>query len=351
MPQSQSASSVSSVEKSSIDKSDKTQAVASIGTDTTPLTLERALSKTQTRTQTPIKSSEPSLASASSTKDSTDGGIKETPGSGPAACGSVWTAKKEFAKIKSPIVVVNKETIAYLKKWINITLLRDDSFFAKLLTQDELAEFTKKVNDYCLKNGSENENSSLYFAIYGFSPSLEDKLLSLRNIMAMYITSMMIYPTEAFSSSFNVTNNGGGSFKIDALCKGIKLIDGNASLGFRKILQEVTLDLGCSSYALGKINHFINNLLVYEEKDSGTTITVSAKNVSPISGEMFSEINMIAMALYSNPMLHNEIIFTENEKSLVALIDNNLKTFVPVNFPISNKILLHYIRAKIEQLS
>ena len=232
---------------------------------------------------------------------------------------TIWTIKSEFSNLKYSKNDNDKHFIKFINKWINIMLLRDESFFQNQFTDYEYIEFIDKINKYKKLYGCSKENISLYFTEYNFSENLTNKILTIRNHYGIILLIMLAYPFDIFEN------------ELSLFSKELKKIEESFSL--RNLLQEVSFDVGCSSYALGKIYDYLNK---------------SCYNLNEeISNEEFLNysINIISKAKELVTIFDKQ-----NEKyniddiDKINLIKNKQKKYLPLNFIISNRLLIHFIK-------
>jgi hypothetical protein len=232
---------------------------------------------------------------------------------------TIWSIKSEFSNLNYQKIELDNRFIKYISKWINIMLLRDDSFFQSQLNNYEYIEFIDKINQYKNSYGSAKENISLYFTEYNFSEELTNKILTIRNHYGIILLIMLAYPFDIFENDLSL------------ISKELKKLEQNFSL--RNLLQEVGFDLGCSSYALGKIYDFL---------------TKTCDNLN-------EDINDEEFLNYSNNVVFKakELLTIFEKQSEGYNIDeinkiNFIKTkqtnYLPLDFVISNRLLFHFIK-------
>lgn len=229
---------------------------------------------------------------------------------------TIWTIGSEFSNLTfEKIDNVDDKFNKFISKWINIMLLRDDDFFKTQLSINEYNEFIEKINIYKNKYGKYNEDISLYFTEYNFSENLTDKLLTIRNHYGIVILFLLAYPYELFDNDIMIFS------------KELKKIEKIFNL--RMLLQEISFDLGCSSYAIGKIYDFLKK--VYDLN------SIECENLEFIdySKNVISKIKSL-----SNKQ---KFKYDVKELEIIKLIKDKQKNYLPLDFIISNRLLLFFI--------
>lgn len=234
---------------------------------------------------------------------------------------TVWTIKSEFGNLKYSKITSDLKFVGFINKWIKIMLLRENIFFQSKLSIDEYDEFINKINKYKNTFGDSNDNISLYFTEYNFSDSLADKILTIRNHYGIILLFLLAYPYDLFENELSIFS------------KELKKLNENFSL--RSLLQEVSFDLGCSSYALGKIYDYL--MKIYE-----------------IDQEQINEVTNIDFEIYSSKVINsiktmiqifeNNNNYNFDEKNLINFIKNKQKNYLPLDFVISNRLLIHFFK-------
>jgi hypothetical protein len=206
-----------------------------------------------------------------------------------------------------------------MNKLLKILLLRDFNFFEKYLSNELYEEFIEKVTIYCNNNGDDIKYCSLYFTEYNFSEELTKIILDLRNKYGLYILLMIVFPYETFS--------------VEERELSIDFKNINKEINLRRLLQEVSFDLGCSSYALGKIYD-------YHIKIIGNNIEVLNDNTfNNINNNIKDNINKMV-----NVFKNCKNTLTIEDINTITDIDKHKSNFTPVSYDISNKIILHLIK-------
>jgi hypothetical protein len=228
-----------------------------------------------------------------------------------------WIVETEFGQMNNDyddvINSISNDSLSYLKKWLNILLFRDFEYFKTFLSNTEYKEFEQKINNYTDTYGSEFKNCPLYFIKYEFSSNLENTLLTLRNDFAKTLLKLIILPSEMFEK-YSL-----GNFAID-----LKKINNI----IKKDLQEIAFDMGCSSYALGKIYKIISFYKNYN-------------NENFMSSNMFDTINEQIQNEFLN--IPNLIKLNEDDNILLEEINYCKKNFYPIKKNISNKIIAYML--------
>jgi hypothetical protein len=231
---------------------------------------------------------------------------------------NVWTIDSEFKDIKYNSIKTSNIFELYMNKLLRILLLRDLDFFETFLTSEMYKEFIEKINVYSNINGSDIKFCSLYFSDYNFSEDLCKIILDLRNEYGLYLLMLTAFPFETFSD------------ELKEISKDLKNI--NNEFEIRKMLQEISFDLGCSSYALGKIYDYIIKISNNKELlDNNKFLNIN--NI--IKKEIIFLIN-----IYKN--CNN--LLTIEDLQIIATINNHKSKYKPLDFVISNKILLFLIK-------
>jgi hypothetical protein len=229
---------------------------------------------------------------------------------------SLWTIKTEFCNkvyTKKNFDIFFEE---YIYKIINILLLRDDEYFKNQLKDNEYDEFIKKINLYKNIHGKNNEDISLYFTIYNFSENLQNKLLEIRNIMGIHLLYLYNMPVEIFKDNLHV------------ISKNLKKTDINC---FSQIIQEIAFDLGCSSYAIGKIYDYFS-------KVSNNKNILDYKYFMAIC----DDINSI---IFKNMNIFFQISeYSENEKEEIKHVLDKQKHYYPINYKLTNRMMYYFIK-------
>lgn len=218
---------------------------------------------------------------------------------------NIWTIDTEFKKLQYSKLELDDNFISFMNKWIHIMLLRDNDFFKSNLSEEHYLEFITKINNYQLKYGSSNGDISLYFIGYEFSDDLSDKILTIRNYYGIVLISLLAFPSESFTGNLKIFSNE------------LKKINNNFNLQI--LLQEIAFDLGCSSYAIGKIYDYI--------------IKVCNINTT-IDNDKFKN--------YCNS---NNYIFESdnNDLDMIQFIKNKKQNYLPLDFVIPNNVLSFFI--------
>jgi hypothetical protein len=224
---------------------------------------------------------------------------------------SVWTIETEFTNLQYNTIGLDKLFIKFINKWIQIMLLRDNEFFKSKLSPKLYKEFIEKINKYKNINGADIKNISLYFTEYNFTQDLENKLLDIRNYYGMILFCLLIVPHE--NNIFN------------SLSKNIKKIKNNFNI--HSILQEVTFDLGCSSYALGKFYDYL--MKMYDDKD------ILLSHEYEFICSMIYKCSHDYIKNYNLENIDNEQINLVNEKKI---------TFLPLGFNMNNDTLIFFLK-------
>ena len=231
---------------------------------------------------------------------------------------NIWTIESEFKdSIYNKIELTTIYQI-YMNKLLQILLLRDLNFYQLFLSKEMYEEFNQKINIYCNINGFDIKNCSLYFTVYNFSDELAKIILDLRNKYGLYLLFLVAFPYESF-------NNEAKEISID-----LKNINKNFSI--RKLLQEITFDLGCSSYTLGNIYDYHNKMC--NNKELLDDITFNNININ------INKMIISTLKIYTKC----KNILSENELSIINQININKVIFIPLNFIITNKIILFLIK-------
>jgi hypothetical protein len=237
---------------------------------------------------------------------------------------SIWTIETEFSCVKYKVQPnYNNKFIKFINKWLSIMLLRDDEFFKLKLAKEEYVEFINKINKYKNTFGESNNNISLYFSEYNFSDQLADKILTLRNQYGIMLIFLLAFPFDTFT---------------DDLClfsKELKNIQEQINL--KSLLQEISFDLGCSSYAIGKFYDCVNK--IYDVENLNTQNVISNDEFELYFKMVFKFINS-TIELFDKKSSK----YTVNEQEQIKLIINKQKNFLPLDFVMSNRILIYFIK-------
>lgn len=236
---------------------------------------------------------------------------------------TIWTIKSEFSNLRYPKIELDKSFIKFINKWINIMLLRDDSFFQSQLTDVEYNEFIDKINQYKRSYGDANENISLYFTEYNFSENLADKILTIRNHYGIVLLVMLAYPSNIFAND------------VSLFSKELKKLEQNFNL--RNLLQEVSFDVGCSSYALGKIYDYL--IKVCDDFVGDVVSSCSNEEFLNYSTYVVSKAMSLVFIFDKHCKKYN---FDEINK--INLIKSKQKNYLPLDFIISNRLLILFIK-------
>jgi hypothetical protein len=102
-----------------------------------------------------------------------------------------------FQKIKSP-------SISYWKKWLDISLLRDQSFYQNYIfyhNLDDYNEYLEKTDRYILKHGKGWEKCFLTFAVYKFTSSVSTTILNMRNYLGLTLFKLYLLTPEIVNTT------------------------------------------------------------------------------------------------------------------------------------------------------
>lgn len=235
---------------------------------------------------------------------------------------NIWTIDSEFLNIKYNQTKTSGIYQSYMNKLLKILLLRDLNFFEKYLSNDLYEEFIEKITIYCNNNGNDIKYCSLYFSEYNFSPELTNIILDLRNKYGLYILLMIVFPYESFSNQEK---------QISMDLKNI-----NKEINLKRLLQEVSFDLGCSSYALGKLYDY--------------HIKIIENNIEVLDDDAFDSINNNIKDIVTNMVnvfKKCKNTLTNDDINIIKDINNHKSNFTPLSYDISNKIILHLIKDQV----
>lgn len=237
---------------------------------------------------------------------------------------TIWTIKSEFSSLTYQKVNSNPKFIGFIDKWIKIMLLRDNRFFKSIFSDDEYNEFIDKINKYKNKYGESNYNISLYFSEYNFSECLADKILTIRNQYGIILLFMLAYPYDLFQDDLFIFSQE------------LKKISNNFNL--RNLLQEISFDLGCSSYAIGKFYDYLNK--IYDNNQNYSELY----DLSDLEFESYclTTINLIKSMIQVFNYQNNK--YNLDEQELINSIKNKQKDYLPLDFEISNRILIYFFK-------
>jgi hypothetical protein len=232
---------------------------------------------------------------------------------------TIWSIKSEFSNLKYQKIELDNHFIKYISKWINIMLLRDNSFFQSQLTNYEYLEFIDKINQYKNSYGNAKENINMYFTGYNFSDNLTNKILTIRNHYGIVLMIMLAYPYDIFENDVSI------------ISKELKKLEQNLNL--RNLLQEVSFDLGCSSYAIGKIYDYINKTCYSLNEEISKQEFINYSNIVVSKAKKLVTIFDEQNQKYNN-----------DEMNKINFIKTKQKNNLPLDFVISNRLLLHFIK-------
>lgn len=230
-----------------------------------------------------------------------------------------WSIGSEFHFKYENKIKVSQFTKRFFNFIIKTLLLRNNDFFEKYLNNEEYSLFKEKI----IKNkdtfGDKITDIQLYFTCYEFSDNLEKKILNLRNYFGYFITSLIIIPTEntKFNSDLNILHND------------IKKFD--KELNLLETFQEITFDMGCSSYALGKLYAQLKEIIYDFDSDKNE---FSSSNYYKIIEENNIKLKNIIDIL----PLYN---YDEDE---INYIKEKIKNNYKLKFRMSNKLTVYFLQ-------
>lgn len=237
---------------------------------------------------------------------------------------TIWTIGTEFSNCQYQKINSNHLFVNFINKWIEIMLLRDDGFFKLVLVEEDYVEFINKINKYKNTYGDSNYNISLYFSEYNFSEQLADKILTIRNKYGIMLFFLLAFPFDIFTDDLKIFSQE------------LKLIEKQINL--KSLLQEVSFDLGCSSYALGKIYDCVNK--IYSGKFPSVQDKLSDNNFELYSQQVINQINSMTKLFDEK---NNG--YTQIEQEQINTIKIKQKSYLPLDFIMSNKVLIYFIKS------
>lgn len=237
---------------------------------------------------------------------------------------TIWTIGTEFSNCQYQKINSNHLFVNFINKWIEIMLLKDDGFFKLVLVEEDYVEFINKINKYKNTYGDSNYNISLYFSEYNFSEQLADKILTIRNKYGIMLFFLLAFPFDIFTDDLKIFSQE------------LKLIEKQINL--KSLLQEVSFDLGCSSYALGKIYDCVNK--IYSGKFPSVQDKLSDNNFELYSQQVINQINSMTKLFDEK---NNG--YTQIEQEQINTIKIKQKSYLPLDFIMSNKVLIYFIKS------
>jgi hypothetical protein len=238
---------------------------------------------------------------------------------------NIWNISGEFSNLVYDYINLDDEFITYINKWLNVSLLRDNEYFKNILTDDLYNEYISKIKIYCDTNGYTCYKCPLYFVVYNFSEELQNIILNERNKLGLYLHTMLVLPFETFSNNTNIMN----------LAKNIKKLSNIINL--KELLQEITFDMGCSSYAVGKLYDCINKII------NNMELSQQTKKYNIINDYEFNNINNIIFNKLSThiDLIKNIIKYSTEDEIEIEKIKNKMLQNYPLGYSMKNKYFIN----------